>query len=605
MTIIYRQDIQCLRGLSVLAVVLFHLQVAGFASGFLGVDIFFVISGFLMALLYDPADKAGFFMRRIRRLLPAYFAIVLAVLTAALLVVTPHEWGSVRTQGFFALTFLPNLGYWLENSYFSKDAFTPLLHLWSLGVEIQFYLILPLLAWFFRVWRPFLLLLAVASLALCFWAVEISPKTAFFITPFRLWEFLAGYAVALYGTARGALMITPARAAAAIGMMAFAGLALAPLLPVDGEAQDYITGHPGLAALGVTILTCAVLAGGLPQHLLDTRMARGLARLGEYSYALYLVHFPVIVLFLYEPFSGTILKPATMAQGTLIIGVIAVLTLVLHHGVENPARARGRRRVWLALPVMALLLAAGGSMLQDLRFSPDERLVARAWYDRAPYRCGKMMRLTDPAAVSCNLTPGMDQPARTILLAGDSHADSIKGAFVDAAMAQNVAVHFIVQNMPLMPGGIGAEALADLAAERRAQTIVLHYSPRAIGADTVRALLAAAEKRGIAVAVIAPVPTWTGSVPRMLWDSLRDGKSLPVQDSADYRAGNRDYFDGIGRFAAPHLRLYETADLLCTPACAMRDAAGNPAYFDSGHMTLSGARMLRPLFDRVIAESAR
>ena len=146
----YRKDIQIIRGISVLLVVLYHFDIVWFKSGFLGVDVFFVVSGFLMAVLYDSTRKREFFIKRMKRLLPAYFVTVLAVLLLSIIIVSPNEYNSIIKQVVYASVFIPNIGYWLQGSYFSKNYFNPLLHLWSLGVEIQFYLFLPLLHWLFK-----------------------------------------------------------------------------------------------------------------------------------------------------------------------------------------------------------------------------------------------------------------------------------------------------------------------------------------------------------------------------------------------------------------------------------------------------------------------
>ena len=186
----FRTDIQIIRGVSVLLVVLFHLGFSVFKIGFLGVDIFFVISGFLMAVLYDGKNKTAFFKRRAIRLLPAYYTVILVTLLVSFLINTPNETGQVVEQAIFASIFSSNIGFWMQNSYFSTTEFNPLLHLWSLGVEIQFYLIVPLLAWFFRKNKYLLIASLLASLLLCLLIVGISPKTSFFMMPLRIWEFL-------------------------------------------------------------------------------------------------------------------------------------------------------------------------------------------------------------------------------------------------------------------------------------------------------------------------------------------------------------------------------------------------------------------------------
>lgn len=145
----YRGDIQIYRALAVTLVVLFHIGVPGFSSGFLGVDIFFVISGYLMTTLHaTDASAIEFYLRRARRLLPAYAATIAVTLGAAFLMTVPSDFVQVGEQTVFAAALSSNVGFALQNSYFSSFEFNPLLHLWSLTVECQFYLLFPFIAHF-------------------------------------------------------------------------------------------------------------------------------------------------------------------------------------------------------------------------------------------------------------------------------------------------------------------------------------------------------------------------------------------------------------------------------------------------------------------------
>lgn len=594
----YRKDIQILRGLSVLAVLLFHMQVKGLHNGFLGVDIFFVISGFLMAVLYDPKDKKEFFLRRLRRLMPAYLMTILAVLVMAVFLTTPNELPSVRVQAGSALLLAPNIWFWSENSYFSKAAFTPLLHLWSLGVELQFYIILPFLYWLFSKSRLVLPALILSSLILCFAAVEISPKTAFFITPFRLWQFLAGYAVAVYATQNGALK-TAQRTQ--IGLLGLLGLLMIPLIPITPISPNFVTGHPGLPALGITLATSLILAFGLPKLIEDSKLGNGLAALGKYSYSLYLVHFPVIVMMLYKPFEGTILEADSLLQAATILATITALTFWLYHLVENPGRQKKTLLPWLAAPVLLIVvLTATGGFLQNSRFSPQEHLVFGAWYDRSEYRCGKVARLLNPSAISCDLTTALQTPVQTILLVGNSHADSIKTAFTEVAINENSKVYFIVQNMPLMKGGLSPEQIVQEALKRKAKMIVLHYSPGSVSPDAIRKTATLSSEKNIRVAFIAPVPVWETHVPKTLWQNIRASNNLPEQNISQYYEKNSGFLKQIAEPSIAGFKIYEPAPWLCNPKCALISEDGKPLYFDVSHMTLTGGARLKPLFHEII-----
>lgn len=307
----YRKDIQILRGISILLVVLFHLKAEGFTSGFLGVDIFFVVSGFLMACLYDPARKANFLAKRASRILPAYFTVIVSTLALSVAITTPNDLSQVVEQSIFATAFLSNIGFWFENSYFDKAAFKPLLHFWSLGVEIQFYLLVPLLHWLVSRSKFGYWVLLLASLLACFFIVGISPKTSFFMMPLRLWEFLLGYGVATYGRSYA---IRDNSGVKWIGVLGLAVLIAIPMMRVDGTTLNYLQGHPGMYALAVALATSIVLAVGLPESVENLKAALIFEKLGKYSYSIYLVHFPVIVLFLYRPFSGTVLGASRVEQ---------------------------------------------------------------------------------------------------------------------------------------------------------------------------------------------------------------------------------------------------------------------------------------------------
>lgn len=590
----YRKDIQILRGIAVLLVVCFHFGFSGLTGGFLGVDVFFVISGYLMAVMYDPSKKADFFAKRAKRLLPAYFAVVLATVLLAGFITSPNEYVQVSNQTIFAIFFASNIGFWFENSYFDKSAFKPLLHLWSLGVEIQFYLLMPLLHWLFKKVKGSYFLFALASAVFCFLIVGLSPKTSFFWMPLRLWEFLIGYGVATY------LSNVRARESTAwawLGAAAMFAIVSIPFFRINGDTVGFLHGHPGMMSLLIGLTTAIVLTFGLPTRIEANPLATLLERFGSYSYSIYLAHFPVIVLFLYRPFNGTVIKAGAIWQTLAMLALVVLASALLYALVERPFRLKRNPLKWsLAVAVVSLVLIPAGSFLQQAIYPADEMLVYEASSDRSPYRCGKLMRIMNPKAISCDLTHGVPNLNRRVLLVGNSHADAIKTVFTSVALNGGVGVSFVADNSPLMASGLSPTDIVREAKSGGADTIVLHYASRTLSTDALTRVAELAREVGIAVVLIKPVPVWPDLVPLLILRNIR-GEPLPTLSIEDVQTQNVELQKALD--AAPSIKILEVADEFCNPKCRLMDRNGRPLYFDSNHLTLTGSERLRPVFERL------
>jgi peptidoglycan/LPS O-acetylase OafA/YrhL len=597
----YRKDIQILRAIAVLLVVLFHLEITGFSSGYLGVDIFFVISGYLMSRLYQPSAPLTFFRKRATRLLPAYFIVVVVTIIVSLTRTTPNDFDQVKNQALFGTFFISNVGFWLENSYFDKAAFKPLLHLWSLGVEIQFYLLVPAIYFIFKKNKFFAFAVILISALLCFKIVAISPKTSFFWLPLRLWEFLLGFAVDQYLLNKN----TEARITLKkwLSFPAMAAILLLPLAPSDGNANSFLHGHPGASALLISLSTAALLFSGIPTLLQKNPIATALEKIGEYSYSIYLVHFPVIVLLLYRPFAGTITRPQTGIELILLILVIVALSAFLHFAIERPLRWNKRANQFsLANAFVVCLLCILGTRVQEALTPSNEMLVYQAWLDRSEYRCGKTIRILHPTAISCEITPPLAQPEHRVLLVGNSHADSIKTTFASVAYEKKSSVFFIVENNPLMPGGLNAEQLIAEAEAKKIDSIILHYTPAGVDYEIVRRLNESANKRSIKIAFVLPVPIWDTHIPTSIYRNMTENFPLPSQTANQYNEFNAGFVEKLSSLKAQHLKSYPVVDTFCKEVCAFISESGRPLYFDNGHLTLTGSEMLRPVFNRLFDE---
>lgn len=314
----FRTDIEGLRALAVLAVLGYHADVPGFAGGFVGVDVFFVISGFLITgILFSEIGHAGtvnlanFFARRARRLLPASALVLVATAVAGRFVLAPVDFPLVAGDIAAAALYAVNLRFaWQSTDYLAGDRDgSPVLHYWSLAVEEQFYLIWPLLLLALLVWLPrrlaafpsgaasrlitlrfFLLATCAASFAAALWLTERAQPWSFFSPWTRAWEFAAG---ALVLACRDGLMRLSGRAAAALGWTGFAALAL-------GVVHTEEAGFPGASAwlpvLGSAAMIAAGARGVFSRGQIGALLSLAPLRLvGRLSYSLYLWHWPVVV----------------------------------------------------------------------------------------------------------------------------------------------------------------------------------------------------------------------------------------------------------------------------------------------------------------------
>lgn len=333
-----------MRSIAIGSVVLYHAGFQVFSGGFVGVDIFFVISGFLITsgLLKDAAGDgisiARFYVRRIRRIVPAYLSVVLACLVAGAFVLLPSEYLGLSRSALAASLFAANINAWSETGYFSGSAIShPLLHMWSLAVEEQYYLVWPvLLMVFFRLrrhtafsghWLPALIVMAIiVSLAASEAMLTYSAKTAFYMAPLRAWELLLGSLLAAVKPPR----LPGAWAAHAVGALALV-LMIVPILVLT-EASRF----PGLAALAPCLGALLILYRderypSFAARLLSTPVPVGL---GLISYSLYLWHWPILSFYWYIEHGA----PSVAQSTCLIMAMVAVATFSWRY-VERPFRA--------------------------------------------------------------------------------------------------------------------------------------------------------------------------------------------------------------------------------------------------------------------------
>lgn len=335
---IQRADIQALRGFAVLLVILYHTKLGNIPGGYLGVDIFFVLSGYLITTLIATDINRGnfklksFYFKRAKRLLPAAYVTFAVTAILAPWFLNQLELRDLAYQIIGAITFTGNIVLWQQAGYFEGAAdLKPLLHVWSLAIEEQYYFLLPFILLKIKPkrWLKMVVVFLILSLTLCMIGLNWKPVATFYLLPTRAWELLVGSVGALWifdnksiGKSTSELTIN------ILYMPSLLSIVLLPIFPIDSD-------HPGINALIVCVATLILILkkdvkinGSYPIKLL--------AKVGDYSYSLYLVHWP-IVSFMKSAWVGPVQELPLLFRFAALILSFGLASL-LYKFVENPIR---------------------------------------------------------------------------------------------------------------------------------------------------------------------------------------------------------------------------------------------------------------------------
>lgn len=621
----YRRDIDGLRALAILTVVGFHLKFQGFGGGFVGVDVFFVISGFLITQIIRTDALRGhfsllhFYERRARRLLPALFVVMAATVVLSALVLLPIQYVSFSRSLIAASLFFSSFHFRSENGYFDLTSEQkPLLHTWSLSVEEIYYIFFPLLLiWIYR--NPSKLRLNVLTLigVISFIGVTLAlirnpeSRAAFFLPPGRAWEFLLGTAVAIVPVTAFKHRIF-AQAGSGLGLVLILGSAI-------GYSEDTV--FPGPAALLPCLGTALIIAAGQQQSTIVSRLfsLTPLVWIGRASYSLYMWHWPLIVLTV--QYFG---EPLTVQWKILILAASALLATGTLIWVETPFRGRkgilSRKRIFqFALLGTGVFIAIGlHGILSNgwqSRYAPAVLSIVNGGQDNDPRQeeCLK----SDLQARGCRY--GLQTEPPTVALWGDSHAAVFAQALGQQAMQAGTSA--MVYTMPSCPPIAGwaipnqpwreaCLALQDRAFKEISDSTSIHtviFSSRFSGypitnpasdfSDRFYATMRALQASGKRIAVVYSVPEFRADVPQTLFNLYKD-QGVPARLTQE-----RAVFDARLDGEAPFLQglpantiIIKPSEILCdTEQCYFyRD--GKVLYHDGHHLSLTGAAEVGPLF---------
>jgi len=612
----YRADIDGLRAVAVLAVVFYHIGLP-LHGGYIGVDIFFTISGFLIGsiLLRETSEDrfsfASFYERRVRRIFPALFVMLFVSSILACRYMLPLELVDFAKSLAAAACSFSNMYFWSQSGYFDAPAsMKPLLHTWSLAVEEQFYVLFPILLVLLRRWLPrridaAIYALAAASFAVAGYGAFHAPSATFYWAHTRAWELLLGTMLAL---PRCPQIQRPATRHAA---------GIAGLIMIGGPLFLYspVTPFPGMAALPPCLGTALIIAAGRSGSNVAGRLLslRPVTFVGLISYSLYLWHWPVVVFHLL----GLTLVNGLGKHPTelLLFGLSFALALLSWRFVEVPFRSGSFRvaRPWLfagaAVALGCACIASVGLVAAHglpWRFSPEARDVA--WYlDYDQHESGEQYRngqcfITAPAATFADFHPGVclhEVPGKKQwLLLGDSHAAALWWGLSHVYPGANV----------MQANGVGCKPVLHQRPRQFATcTAIMNYVLHEyLTTHEVDALLLAAHwddgdlpsvaetlaflhQRHIPVILVGPVVQYDSSLPRLLALGIsHDDASLAARhrlqgiEPLDRRMASLARSTGT-----PYISLYH---LFCTDGhCTEYAAPEAPLQFDYGHLTKEGS----------------
>jgi peptidoglycan/LPS O-acetylase OafA/YrhL len=643
----YRPDIDGMRAFAVLSVVAFHAFPWALPGGFVGVDVFFVISGFLITGILLGQERfsiSAFYVRRAKRIFPALTLVLASCLLAGWVLLTPEELRSLGKHTLAGALFASNLAYSQEaGGYFNGASETkPLLHLWSLGVEEQYYLAWPLFVAVLRKHpRAFLVgtaLLVVASLGGCAYLTIHRPSAAFFFPLSRFWELgIGGLLATVQGQTRSTPLSAQVRAALSWGG---AALLLLGVIVIHQGKQ-----FPGFwATLPVLGATALILSG--PDTLLGRVVlgSRVMVAVGLISYPLYLWHWPLLSF-------GWIIWDSDFSAGMRVVACTLSLGLATatYLFIERPVRL-GTKRRWsspASLSFVMVLIACAGAFLW-VRTPAPEPLAGRDDTCPAALKGGKQDRLNLCVATGS---------APVVALVGDSHAEHL----FDALARSDARPWLLMGNTSCPPVlGVNVEGSQKGCAQKferimrflrssDAASIELvalsmysgygsdesfaadhlrnHLGPDSIAIDGKRSHqdkqplferglqafvsdLLSAGKRVIILEDVPEFPVLAGRCvtspqARALLQSQLGGPERCSQPRGDVQRRQAAFLGMTERIvgAMPQVRLFPTLDYLCSPTTCPMATAGQLLYSDSHHLSPEGARKLAPrILDMLRAE---
>jgi peptidoglycan/LPS O-acetylase OafA/YrhL len=624
----YRADIDGLRALAVVAVVLFHAFPTVLPAGYIGVDIFFVISGFLITsilrggLLDHGAGFLEFYERRVERLFPALIVVCLAVSIMGWLCLFPPELENLGKHLLGCLTFTSNFVLWNEAGYFDAEALLkPLRMLWSLAVEEQFYLVWPISLWYITKRRHPLIPLTIVACALsfgvCLFHANSDQVAAFYSPVSRMWEPLLGCLLALVqerkhenmvlGHLPSTSILNPSRANAcgAAGTV----LLLTAFFAIPGAAR-----YPGLWALLPTLGAALLIAAG-PYSVANQPLAwRPLVWIGRVSYPLYLWHWPVLSFM--RIIHGD--EPPLYSRAIAVLGSV-LLAFATYALFEKPvSRYRSLPTALLLVGAFAVTAGATGYVFVKSAGLPTRPTLKYALPGAIGDRAlNEYFEAVYAEFGPCSAGPLKDEAPRyhkfircfeskpglpiDIAIVGDSHAEHLFLGIAEALPQKNVAM-YMSGSIPLSSNVAFDHIYKAMVESKEIKTVVIasFWSPRnsrniypsdldATLADTVNPLLRSGKK----VYLTEDTPNFPFDASHCKYRRLVQwGPDTCNEDADFFRSQQRSYLPAFHRaeHQSSNLKVLKLSDLFCDDMICRMQLAGTLMFRDRDHLNVAGSR---------------
>lgn len=654
MKLTYREDIDGLRAISVLAVILNHAGIGLFSGGYVGVDIFFVISGYLItSIIVREIDLNNFsiirfYERRIRRILPALFVLIAFTIAVCALIYDAEKFKEFGKSVVATTLFASNINFWRESGYFDAPSqLKPLLHTWSLAVEEQFYIFFPLFMYlifrFARKFAPIILIgVAVISLGFSIYTVSKDPSTAFYLAHLRAWELLIGAILALHIIPES-IRKTYGNIIGILGLI----MILLPIFQYSGATK-----FPGIAALPPVLGAAFIIFSGINGEKSFTGRLLSLPPLvftGTISYSLYLWHWPLIIFSKYYAIRAL----TTYELSGILVAVIIISTLSWRF-IETPFRTKkflGTKPIYSLAAIGIILLALSGWGIYHFRGFPERNGLEYLQRDNKKEKAWAFEECNinatdDPKGITpCFIGNGNAVPS--FMIWGDSHAPTYGKAIHAAASANGVSgILTYGRGCPSLLDMVPTPQTGDVLCEDYNRMVVTYLKQHpeittiilanrwtiwlegtrykqeegtlssladdlsefpeqtpnnelfAIGLQrTIKALLDMDRQ----VFVIAPLPEIGYDVPSTNFIAARTGRDVnqiiaPTID--EYLIRNKQTLSILKKFEETYgIRLIEPWKFLCQDNVCRAVVDGVPLYIDDDHLSVFGSEFITPVFD--------